>query len=130
MGPLLRNEAAETFHHAKSEANLQKRLEQHEHAHHACEQAMARYDQLALLLQLLRETLHLCSPLGRLRTVDGVRSDLTHLLDLIQEVGDERLPTLLKPIRSHLGDILVPFEQVESVHRDLLELAISPNAKR
>ena len=39
-----------------------------------------RYDQLDLLLHLLREALHLCSPLGRLRTVEGVRSDLTLLL--------------------------------------------------
>ena len=118
--------AAEKFNHAKSEANLQNRLAQYERAHQACEQAIARYDQLALLLQLLRETVHLCSSLGRLRTVEGVRSDLTHLLDMIQEVDDERLAKLLKPIRSHLDDILVPFEQVESVHRDLLELMPEP----
>ncbi len=116
------HEAAALFHNAKSESNLQKRLEQYDRAHHACEQAMTRYDQLAMLLQWLRETLHLCSPLGRLHTVEGVRSDLTHLLDMIQEVDDEKLAKLLKPIRSHLGDIFVPFEHVESVHRELLEL--------
>jgi hypothetical protein len=116
------DEAAKKFDNAKSEANLQKRLEQYESAHQACEQAMARYDQLALLLQLLRETLHLCSPLGRLHTVEGVRSDLTHLLDLMQEIDDEKMPKLLKPIASHLNDILVPFKQVESIHAELLEL--------
>ncbi len=104
-------EAVALFHNAKSEANLQKRLEQYERSHQACEQAMARYDQLSLLLQWLRETLHLCSPLGRLRTVEGVRSDLLCLLDMIQEVDDEKLAKRLKPIRSHLDDILVPFEQ-------------------
>jgi len=119
-------EAVELFHNAKSEANLQKRLEQYERSHQACEQAMARYDQLSLLLQWLRETLHLCSPLGRLRTVEGVRSDLIYLLDMIQEVDDEKLAKLLKPIRSHLDDILVPFEQVESVHGELLELMPEP----
>ncbi len=116
------DEAAKKFDNAKSEANLQKRLEQYESAYQACEQAMARYDQLDLLLQLLRETLHLCSPLGRLHTVEGVRSDLTHLLGLMQEIEDEAIPKLLKPIASHLDDILVPFKQVESVHAELLEL--------
>jgi hypothetical protein len=119
-------EAVALFHNAKSEANLQKRLEQYERSHQACEQAMARYDQLSLLLQWLRATLHLCSPLGRLRTVEGVRSALIYLLDMIQEVDDEKLAKLLKPIRSHLDDILVPFEQVESVHGELLELMPEP----
>lgn len=122
------HDAATLFDNAKSEANLQKRLEQYEQTHQACEHAMARYDQLALLLQWLREILQLCSPLGRLRTVAGVRADLTHLLDMIQEVDDEKLAKLLKPIRSHLDDILVPFEQVESVHRDLVELMPEPIA--
>jgi hypothetical protein len=115
------HEAADLFHNAKSESNLQKRLEQYERAHDACEQAIARYDQLSMLLQWLRDTLHLCSPLGRLHTVAGVRSDLSQLLDLIEEVDDEKLAKLLKPIRSHLDEILVPFEQVESLHGDLLE---------
>src|SRR5437667_704687 len=43
-------EATHTFHNAKSEANLDKRLQHYERAHHACEHAMARYDQLDLLL--------------------------------------------------------------------------------
>jgi hypothetical protein len=73
---------------------------------------MARYDQLSLLLQWLRATLHLCSPLGRLRTVEGVRSALIYLLDMIQEVDDEKLAKLLKPIRSHLDDILGNFQEI------------------
>ena len=116
------NEAAHTFHHAKSEANLHKRLQHYEHAHHACEQAMARYDQLDLLLHLLRDALHLCSSFGRLRTVEGVRSELTSLLSLIEEVDDAVLPKLLQPIRSQLDDILAPFEQAESIHAELLHL--------
>ena len=116
------DEAAHTFHNAKSEANLHKRLQHYEHAHHACEQAMARYDQLDLLLHLLRDALHLCSPFGRLRTVEGVRSELTLLLSLIEEIDDAVLPKLLQPIRSHLDDILAPFEQAESMHAELLDL--------
>jgi len=114
--------AAETFHNAKSEANLHKRLQHYEHAHHACEQAMARYDQLDLMLHLLRDALHLCSPFGRLRTVEGVRSELMLLLSLIEEIDDPVLPKLLQPIRSHLDEILTPFEQAESLQAQLLDL--------
>jgi hypothetical protein len=89
-------EAATTFHNAKSEAHLRKRLQRYEQAHHACEHAMARYDQLDLLLHLLRDALHLCSPCGRLRTAQGVRSELTSLLSLIAEIEDAVLPKLLK----------------------------------
>jgi hypothetical protein len=60
--------------------------------------------------------------LGRLRTVEGVRSDLTLILSLMEEIDEEKLPKLLKPIRSHMDDILVPFRQVERIHTELLEL--------
>ncbi len=114
--------AAETFANAKSEANLQKRLEYYKQTHQACEQAIERYDQLDLLLCMLSETLHLCSDSGRLWTVEDVRSNLTVILSLIEEIDDEKLPKLLKPIRSHIDDIFVPFRQVERIHTELLEL--------
>jgi hypothetical protein len=60
--------------------------------------------------------------LGRLRTVEDVRSDLTLRLSLIEEIDDEKLPKLLKSIRSHIDDILVPFRQVELIHAELLGL--------
>jgi hypothetical protein len=113
-------ETAEKFANAKSEANLHKRLEQYEQARQACEQAIARYDQLDFLLHILSETLHLCSDVGRLRTVEGVRADLTLILSLMEEIDDEKLPKLIKPIRSHMDDIFVPFRQVERMHTDLL----------
>jgi hypothetical protein len=119
-------EAATTFHNAKSEAHLHKRLQRYDQAHHACEHAMARYDQLDLLLHLLREALHLCSPFGRLRTAQGVRAELTSLLSLIAEIEDAVLPKLLKSIRSHLDDIVAPFEQAASMHAELLALLPQP----
>ena len=117
------HEATEKFANAKSEATLQKRLEKYEKAKQSCEHAIERYDQLDFLLCMLSEALHLCSSLGRLRTVEGIRSDLTLILNLIEEeINDEKLPKLLKPIRSHIDDLLVPFRQVERIHADLLEL--------
>jgi hypothetical protein len=114
-------EAAETFANAKREANLQKRLEHYEPARQACERAIERYDQLNLLLGMLSEALYLCSNLGRLRTVEGVRSDLTVILSLMEDINDEKLPKLLKSIRSHMEDIVVPFRQVDRIYTELLE---------
>ena len=119
-------EAAEKFTNAKSEANLQKRLKQYEQAHQVCEHAIARYDQLDLLLHLLSDTLHLCSDAGRLRTVEAVRADVSVILSLMQEIDDEKLPKLLTSLRAHLDDICVPFRQVESVHAELLECIPQP----
>jgi len=43
-------DAMQKFARATSEANLHKRLHHYDTAHHACEQAMALYDHLAMLL--------------------------------------------------------------------------------
>ena len=112
-------DAAHKFAHAKSEANLHKRLQQYDTAQHACEQAMTLYDQLALLLHLLREALHICSPHGRLRTQQNVRSELTLLFDMIEGLDSVAITQTLQPIRTHLNDILVPFKQVEVVAAEL-----------
>ncbi len=112
-------DAAQKFDHAKSASHLEKRLQHYETAHHAAEQAMALYDQLAILLHLLRETLHICSPHGRLRTVEGVRAELTLLLDMIAELDCAAIPHTLKPIHEHIDDMLVPFAQAEAMDVEL-----------
>jgi hypothetical protein len=108
-------DATQKFARAKSEANLHKRLHHYETAHHACEQAMALYDHLAVLLHLLREALHICSPHGRLRTQQDVRSDLTVLFDMLTALDCPAVTTTLKPLRTHLDDLVVPFAQAEAI---------------
>src|SRR5687768_18508498 len=60
----------------------------------------------------------------RLKSVYSEWAELLLLiLNLIEEeINDEKLPKLLKPIRSHMDDMLVPFRQVERIHTELLEL--------
>jgi hypothetical protein len=89
-------EAARRFAKARSEGNLQKRLQQYDTAHRACEQAITLYDQLDLLLNLLRDALHICSPHGKLRTPAGVRSELTLLLDMIEELDSAAITQTLR----------------------------------
>ena len=112
-------EAARTFANAKSEANLHKRLAHYDTAHRTCEQAMALYDHLAILLHLLREALHVCSPHGRLRTQAHVRSELLLLFDMIEALDCAAMSTALKPIRTHLDDMLVPFKHAEAIDAEL-----------
>lgn len=49
------DEAIRQWHHAKSASHLNKRLTQYAPAHHACEPARVRYDQLDTLLPWLQE---------------------------------------------------------------------------
>jgi hypothetical protein len=107
------------FERAKSESNLAKRLERYEQAHLDALQAMALYDQLAMLLQLLREALQLCSPSGKLHTVEGVQAELTAILHMVEELGCAAISRTLKPIYNHLDDILVPFAQAEKIDTEL-----------
>ena len=58
----------------QSESISPKRLQQDETAHHACEQAMALYDQQAMLLHLPPSHSNYVRPHGRLRTQQDVRS--------------------------------------------------------
>jgi hypothetical protein len=44
------------------------------------------------------------------------------MLNLMEDIHDAKLPKLLKSIRAHMDDILVPFRQVERIHTDLLEV--------
>ena len=112
-------EAARTFANAKSEAHLHKRLAHYDTAHRTCEQAMALYDHLAILLHLLREALHVCSPHGRLRTVENVRSELLLLFDMLEALDCAAISKTLTPLRKHLDDLLVPFKQAEAIAAEL-----------
>jgi hypothetical protein len=112
-------DAARTFANAKSEANLQKRLQQYDTAHDACEQAITLYDQVAFLLALLREGFHICSPQGKLRTPEGVRAELTQLFDMLEALDGAAMTTTLQAIRKHLNDLLVPFKQAEVIAAEL-----------
>jgi len=64
----------------------------------------------------------LCSPQGRLRTVEGVRSELTLLLHRIEESDCDSITQVLKPLKAHIDDILVPFEQGEAIYAQLFEV--------
>ena len=80
---------------------------------------MALYDHLAILLHLLREAVQLCSPQGRLRTVENVRAELSLLFDMIAALDCAAITHALKPIRQHIDDIVVPFKQAEAIAAEL-----------
>ena len=109
------DDAARTFANAKSEAHLHKRLQQYDTAPRACEPAITLYDPLAVLLHVLREALHVCSPHGRLRTQETVRAELTRLFNMIEALDCAAMTHALKPIRTHIDDLVVPLKQAEAI---------------
>src|SRR5262249_15141151 len=109
------DDAARKLAGATSETTLAKRLHQYDTAHQACEQASALYDQLAILLHLLREALYVCSPHGRRRTQENVRAALLLLFDMLQELDCAALSHPLTPIRKHIADIVVPCKHAEAM---------------
>jgi len=111
-------EAARTFANAKSAANLPKRLAHDATAHRPCEQAIALYDHLALLLHVLRDALHVCSPHGRLRTQAQVRSELLLLCDMIEALDCAAVRSALQPMRTPLDDIFVPCKHAEAMEAE------------
>jgi hypothetical protein len=72
-----------------------------------------------MLLHLLREAVQLCSPQGRLRTVENVRAELSLLFDMIAALDCAAIPHALKPIRQHIDDIVVPFKHAEAIAAEL-----------
>src|SRR6266852_1335339 len=113
------DDAAHKFARAKSEANLAKRLQPSDPAQQVCEQAMALYDHLAILLHLLREALQLCSPQGRRRPVENVRSELSLLFDMIAALDCAAMTHTFKPIRQPIDAMVVPFQQAEAIAAEL-----------
>ena len=97
--------AAHKCARATSASTLHKRLQPYATAHHACEQAMALDDQLAMRLHFLHEARQLCAPHGRLRTPQDVRSALTRLCDMIAALDCAAVATALTPLRTPLDDI-------------------------
>ena len=110
------DDVAHKFARAKREAHLAKRLHPYDTAHHAWEQAMALDAQLARLLHWLRDAWPWCSPHGRLRTVENVRAELTLLVDLIAALDCATITHTLKPLRTALDDMVVPFVQAAALH--------------
>ena len=105
--------AVQKLARAKSESTLQKRLQQYETAH-ACEQALALYDQRAMLRHLLHEALQLCSPHGRLHpTRRSLGTDTAFRHD--RRTRLRRRYHRPRFIRTPLDDLLVPFAQAEAI---------------
>ena len=74
---------------------------------------MARYDQRAMLLQLLQEALQRCTPQGTPRPKEGVRAELTMLLRLLEERASGAMCTILTPMHAHLDALVVPYEPAD-----------------
>lgn len=80
---------------------------------------MALSDQLALLLHVWREAFHVCSPHGRLRPPEDVRTELTRLFPRMAELDSAAMPNTRKPRHQPIDDMVVPFKHAETLDAEL-----------
>ena len=114
------DERLRVFDNAKSEANLQKRLQEYESARADCEEKIAQYQHVSDILNLLFPTLYFFDPAtGQHRQERHVKSDVLTLMDLLFELTLPKLQQETQTIRNHIDDICVCYSQVEEICQEL-----------
>jgi hypothetical protein len=113
-------ERLRVFNNAKSEDNLQKRLEQYDAAQADCNQRIAQYQHVSDILDLLFPALYFFDQAtGRHHTEQQVKSDVLALMDLLDECELQKLQQETQTIRNHIDDICVCYRQVEEICKGL-----------
>jgi hypothetical protein len=108
------------FNNAKSEDNLQKRLEQYEAAQADCNQKIAQYQHVSDILGLLFPSLYFFDQAtGRHHTEQHVKSNLLTLMDWLDELPLPKLQQETQTIRNHIDDICACYRQVEEICNEL-----------
>lgn len=108
------------FNNAKSEGNLQKRLEQYEAAKADCNQKIAQYQHVSDILDLLFPSLFFFDQAtGQLHTEQHVKGNLLTLMDWLDELRLPKLQQETQSIRNHIDDICVCYRQVEEICGEL-----------
>jgi hypothetical protein len=108
------------FDNAKSESNLQKRLEQYETAQADCNQKIAQYQHVSDMLDLLFPSLYFFDQAtGRHHTEQHVKGNLLILMDWLDELQLPKLQQETQSIRNHIDDICACYRQVEEICNEL-----------
>jgi hypothetical protein len=113
-------ERLRVFNNAKSEDNLQKRLEQYEAVQADCNQKIAQYQHVSDILDLLFPSLYFFDQAtGRHHKEQHVKSNLLTLMDWLDEIQLPKLQQEAQSIRNHIDDICACYRQVEEICNEL-----------
>jgi len=115
-------ERLRVFNNARTESNLQKRLDEFEEAKADCEKKMSDYQHVSDVLELLFPGLYFFDlKTGKHRQQAKVKAELLTLMDLLDLLTLDKLQQETKSIRSHIDDICVCYQQVEVIYQPLSE---------
>lgn len=110
------------FENARSEKNLQKRFVKYEQAVEICRQRIDLYDKFEILAYYFFTSLNFFDKNGPPRFQKQVKEELQILLNLMEELHQDTIFDVISVMRNHLDDIVLCFEQIQEVHRQLSEI--------
>lgn len=113
-------ERESVFGNAKSEANLQKRLEEYEEAVRQAEKSMRRYDDYVYLWEEFIKAFDPFNYDGTMRTRSVVEGEVDTILALMEnEFDDPKLHIVIKRFREAVLAYWVYFERLETIIEQL-----------
>ena len=101
----------------RSEAVINKRLAAYEAAKAVAEERIERYDHFCYLWVELRQALELFDSDGRLPDLTSRQAEIKAILELMGELGDEKLPQELTSFASGLEGYWGYYQRAEEVHQ-------------
>ena len=108
------------FNNARSEHNLQKRLNTYEVAIQQCEKAISRYEMANELLQWVRCTLNFFNAKGEPQQQVDVIQDLLHLFSLFIELQYQPITDEIIILTGHIDEITDYFKHVNTIYQRLV----------
>ena len=114
--------ARDKFDNARSEQNLQKRMQQWEKALITYEQAIQLYETLSILSDMLFSSINFFDSLGHPCFSNQVKENLQIIFEWMDELNHPPLTQIVATLRSHLDQITLCFSQLENVYTQLRQL--------
>ena len=106
---------------SKTEGTFNKRLQMYETAKVEADKAISRYDDFCYLWKELRVALELFDKEGRIIEISFRKAQIKAVLDLMGELGDEKLNQELKSFSAGLEDYWGYYQRAAAVYGQLLE---------
>jgi len=119
-------ECQRKFANARSEAHLQKRLENVERAIKKSIQCIDFHQQVEELVQMIVPLLYFFDANGKPHTCEQVKDELVVIMDLLEELENESITAQTQRIKSHISEIIICYQQVEEACKKLKNTLAEP----
>jgi hemerythrin len=107
------------FYNARSESNLETRLEQYEQAAKECSERIDFYQHFEETLLMLIPSLYFFNHDGQPNYKHTVKDDLLTIMGWFEELQNQQINEQTTLIRKHIDDITSCYQQVEDIYKNL-----------